>query len=131
MTYAPQPPDPVNPYGGPPPVPPPPSPPPGAAGRRRGWLLGWALFIGLAILLLTLVRRSPSQGKYTDIPLSEFVSKLERNQVHSVNFGQDEITGWAFTQPPAGTHAAAATRPGASPSTAPSGNASPQATLFR
>src|SRR5438309_6334297 len=76
---------------------------PGRAGpgngtlKFRNGLLGWLLFIGLAVMLVVLVQKSKNQ--VTEIPLTEFKHKLETNGPNGdliswMKIGDDnEVTG--------------------------------------
>jgi ATP-dependent Zn protease len=65
---------------------------------RFGVLLGWAFFIGLAIMLfLLLSRRTPSNTHL--IPLSEFATRLEDGGIHQVVVERDQLTG-TYVSPP-------------------------------
>jgi cell division protease FtsH len=75
----------------------PPAPPPRDHRFGRG-LFGWVLFIGLAIMLFMLL--SKQGGTYKTLPLSEFMVRLEANQIGSVRIEGDEITGTLATGPP-------------------------------
>jgi ATP-dependent Zn protease len=54
-------------------------------------LVGWALFIGLAVMLMMLLNKSNPQ--HAVIPLSEFVQRLEADKVRWVDVGADELVG--------------------------------------
>ena len=78
----------------PPPALPAPPPPPPSTWRTR--LLGWVLFIGLAVLVVSLVRHTRGDG--TAISLDIFADKLKVGDVQSIEVGEDDIAG-NFTSP--------------------------------
>ena len=87
------PPQPLN-YSGPAPQPPSPQVP--RTGGRR--LLGWVLFIGLAVMLFIMLSK---QGRaFKTIPLSEFVDRLDDNQIRWMSLEDNEIRG-QFVRPQA------------------------------
>jgi len=59
-------------------------------GSQRG-LFGWVLFIALAVLLFMLLNKTSNQ--YTQIPVSEFESRLVEDKVRKVVVQGDELTG--------------------------------------
>jgi len=67
-----------------------PAPPNGGMRFGRG-LLGWVLFIGLAIMLFILVKGSNTTQ--TLIPLSEFETALNEDKVASLTIDGDEVRG--------------------------------------
>src|SRR2546428_5448470 len=67
--------------------------PPIGAGRMpfgRGFF-GWFLFIALAVMLFMLLNKNSTS--YAQIPLSEFVSRLETDGVQTLTIDGDKITG--------------------------------------
>jgi ATP-dependent Zn protease len=59
--------------------------------KRRAGLFGWVLFIALAIMLFMLLNKTNTQ--YTQIPFSEFQSRLLDDKVKRVVLQGDEIVG--------------------------------------
>ena len=83
MTYDPNPPPPLQ-YATPAPQP--------RAPRRH--LFGWVLFLGLAVMLFLLLnRRSTATSNIRQVPLSEFTTRLERNEVTRIVVESDALTG--------------------------------------
>src|SRR4051794_28136882 len=68
-----------------------PGPGNGGTFKFRNGLLGWLLFIGLAVMLVMLVRNS--RGTATSIPVSEFFENLRADQVEKVVVEDPEVTG--------------------------------------
>src|SRR5437016_8622789 len=63
---------------------------------RRG-LVGWALFVGVAIMLFVLLRQQ--SGPAYDLSLSEFATEYGNYNVKSVLVEGDEIHGEFITAP--------------------------------
>ncbi len=59
--------------------------------RVRNGLLGWMLFIGLAVMLVILVRSKQNQN--IDIPVSDFFDRLESNKIEWIKVEDPDITG--------------------------------------
>src|SRR4051794_27072383 len=68
-----------------------PGPGNGGTFKFRNGLLGWLLFIGLAVMLVMLVQRS--KGTATTIPINEFLDNLRDNKVERMVVEDPEITG--------------------------------------
>ena len=64
--------------------------------RFRNGLLGWLLFIGLAVMLVMLVQHSKTG--VTTIPANEFFLKLNADKVASITVEEPEVTG-KFNEP--------------------------------
>src|SRR4051812_48385791 len=64
--------------------------------RFRNGLLGWLLFIGLAVMLVMLVQHSKTG--VTTIPANEFFLKLDAQKVSAITVEEPEITG-KFNEP--------------------------------
>src|SRR4051812_8971725 len=59
--------------------------------RFRNGLLGWLLFIGLAVMLVILV--SKSKTTQTAISVDVFYKMLDQDKIHSITVEDPEITG--------------------------------------
>jgi hypothetical protein len=59
--------------------------------KFRNGLLGWLLFIGLAVMLVMLVQHS--KGSLTEIPQNEFFARLEKGEVEKLVIEDPEVTG--------------------------------------
>ena len=59
-------------------------------------LIGWVLFIGLAIMLFLLLNKAPSP--YASIPIDEFTMLLKADRVRSVTVETDRLIG-EFSHP--------------------------------
>src|SRR4051794_19971034 len=59
--------------------------------RFRNGLLGWLLFIGLAVMLVMLVQNS--KKGVTTIPANEFFRTLNADRVASITVEEPEVTG--------------------------------------
>lgn len=66
------------------------------APASRYGLLGWVLFVGLAIMIIFLVKNSRRQTP--SVSLGFFSSQLQRGNVDWVDIGKDYVTG-EFTSP--------------------------------
>src|SRR4051812_16096484 len=64
--------------------------------RFRNGLLGWLLFIGLAVMLVMLVQHSKTG--VTTIPANEFFLKLDAQKVSAITVEEPEVTG-KFNEP--------------------------------
>ena len=69
--------------------------------RRGRSLLGWVLFIGLAIMLFFLLSHRERMKEVESIPLSDFKVMLDRGEIASVVVQRNELTG-ELAQPTAG-----------------------------
>src|SRR3954464_648204 len=68
-----------------------PGPGNGGTFKFRNGLLGWLLFIGLAVMLVMLVQRS--KGTATTIPVNEFLDNLRDNKVLTMVVEDPDISG--------------------------------------
>src|SRR3954454_20019302 len=68
-----------------------PGPGNGGTFKFRNGLLGWLLFIGLAVMLVMLVQRS--KGTATDISINEFFDNLRDNKVLTMIVEDPEVSG--------------------------------------
>jgi hypothetical protein len=66
--------------------------PPGPPARRGGKILGWVLFIALALMLALLLTRR-SKPPYGEIALSDFAAKLRAGNVEWVTVSDTEVSG--------------------------------------
>jgi cell division protease FtsH len=64
-------------------------------------VFGWALFIGLTIMLFVLLKTS--QNPSADVALSDFTVQIENGNVRELSIEKDELTG-EFVTPPASTN---------------------------
>src|SRR5438067_13249423 len=64
--------------------------------RFKG-MFGWIMFIVLAVMLCAILSNKNSAA-YAEIPMSEFVTRLEADKVNLVDVGNDELTG-EFREP--------------------------------
>lgn len=60
-------------------------------------VFGWALFIGLAVMLFVLLKTS--QGASSEIALSDLTAQLEQGNVREVTIDKDELTGEFIAAP--------------------------------
>jgi ATP-dependent Zn protease len=61
-------------------------------GRKFGHLIGWALFIGLAIVIFLLMKGQSSAGRgFGELPLSEFYDLLEAGEIANVRVEGDRL----------------------------------------
>ena len=63
--------------------------------RRWGKWIGWMVFVGIAALLLVLLKQQ--RPAYQAIPLSNFTEQLEQGNVSKVVIDGDELTGTLVT----------------------------------
>src|SRR5437870_7764368 len=76
--------------------------PPVPPGMKFGrGIFGWALFIGLAVMLFVFLKNT--QGGTYDVAWSDFQAQLLANNVKEIKLDTDEITG-EFIAPPAFTN---------------------------
>src|SRR5947208_9728477 len=66
-------------------------------------LVGWAIFIGLAVMLFVFLKRD--QGSAYDLPLDAFAAELSNGNLRSIFIEGDELGG-QFVNPPAYTSGA-------------------------
>jgi ATP-dependent Zn protease len=66
---------------------------PAPAGPRMKGILGWLIFVGLAVVVFLLLSRSPRSSTTVTIPLSEFDKQLRADNVLQVTIDSDELTG--------------------------------------
>src|SRR5436190_15144405 len=78
-----------------------PTTPPGMKFGRG--IFGWALFIGLAVMLFVLLKTS--QGSRAEVPWSDFQAQLLASNVKELQVDADEITG-EFNNAPAASQGA-------------------------
>lgn len=69
----------ATPYSQPPPV------------RRSRGLIGWLIFVGVAVILFALLRQPRSQSN--TIPLSDFYAQMTSGNVAKVAIDEDDIEG--------------------------------------
>src|SRR5829696_6334710 len=60
--------------------------------RFRNGLLGWLLFIGLAVMLVLLVK-SKANPASTEIPVGDFMRLLEEDKVETVRVEDPDVSG--------------------------------------
>jgi ATP-dependent Zn protease len=60
-------------------------------------VFGWALFIGLAVMLFVLLKTS--QSSTAEVALSDLTMQLERENVRDISIDKDELTGEFLTPP--------------------------------